>query len=147
MRQDKIVRLDPASPREEGQDLEEITRKPVVDKHGSKGISKVTKTRRSTPVCLILVEGGKQGDVGQIARPDHTGGIDKEGTEETSHTVTNELSSPNQQDASTPAEVLVIEKTLNSNNIHSISGTVRTISHDSDQDVFLHVEWTGIEEF
>lgn len=56
------------------------------------------------------------------------------------------LCGPNKQDATTPANVLVIPKLLDGDNINSISCAITAVSHHSDQDMFLDVKWTRIEE-
>lgn len=56
------------------------------------------------------------------------------------------LCRPNKQDTTTPANVLVIPKLLDGDNINSISCAITAISHHSDQDMLFDVKWTRIEE-
>lgn len=56
------------------------------------------------------------------------------------------LSSPDQEDTASPANILVVPELLDGDDIDGVRSVEGTVTGDGDEDVFFHVERTRVEE-
>lgn len=74
--------------------------------------------------------------------PNHGGGPDKEASHYTSQSKAHGLCREDEEDLETPAEVLLIKKLLSQQNIQGVAECGTSSSHDDNDGVLLHIEWS-----
>ncbi|RUS20911.1 hypothetical protein BC937DRAFT_94077 [Endogone sp. FLAS-F59071] len=177
--QNDVVGGNPASPREDGEDRDEVAGNPVPDKANATNYQEPLNTGH-TLARLGNVEGAEHGNVDKTARPDHRRRVHKEWTENASQTVSNALEDldkfllpdrptriqysafglgetdnkikthlrgQDEEETTTPAEILTVENLLHGDDINGVGRLIAGVYHGDNQNVLLHVESTGIEEW
>lgn len=74
--------------------------------------------------------------------PNHSGRPDEKASHHTSQSESHRLCRQDQEDLEAPSEELFIEKLLSQQNIKGVTECGSSSSHDNNDGVLLHVEWS-----
>jgi len=91
------------------------------------------------------VESVQKSDLDQVGGPDHGSGVNEVATENTSHTETKHLGAVDEKEVGQKAKILTVVNLLDDSDIDGVSGTGGTVGSESDQDVLLDAERTGVQ--
>jgi len=138
--------VQPADPREGGQNREDVARQPVVAEHADSSHDKELVARPLAGLeIFLLVKSVEESDLDQVGRPDHGRGVDQVATEDTSHTITDHLSAQAEKKVGKEAKVLAVEDLLDDSDIDRVGRLCSAVSGESDQNMLLDVEGARVE--
>lgn len=157
--QQQRIAVDPADPRDTGQQGHDVTREPVVGER-SGGHQEEEHVARHLPggafVTIVrdtenavggvaTMEGVEQTGVDQVDGPDHGGRANEEAAKSTGETVTNKLGRDDEQETTAKAPGVVVVELLDNDDIDGSKRGGTGVGHDCDEDVLLDVERAGVE--
>lgn len=94
---------------------------------------------------MSAVQGVEKRTVHQVGGPDHRRGSDQEATADTTHGETDELGGHHHEPLVREVPGLVVEDTLDGNDICGVSRAVTDGGHDGNKDVLLNGEGAIVE--
>ena len=137
---------DEAHHRDGGDGREQVVGHNVVGEAGGEHGEEELQPRGASPrPLLLLVQRPEEGDLHQVRRPPHVGGVDEELPEEAGPAVPHQLRGLGEQHGGQRVDVPVVEGLDDGDDADGVDGVGAGVGEDGDEDVLLEVEGTRVE--